>query len=919
MAKNTSVKHNEFVERTNKMVSALTLDEKLKLLTTHHNAVERLGISEFYIGSEVARGYVGRSEDVVSTVFPQPVGLASTFDKGLMHKLGEIAAEEARAYYNKDKKGGLALWGPTVDMVRDPRWGRCEEAYGEDVCLAGEMTAAYTLGMAGDDDTYMKTIPTLKHFCANNNEADRGTSNSYLPLRLKHEYYYAAFMNAVKYGGARSLMAAYNDINGIPAICNPELKTVVKDKWGLWFVVSDGGDFVQTVLHHKFCSEHSEAFALSLKAGCDTMTDEEAAVQAAARKALADGLITEKDIDNSLFNTLYARHCLGHFDENCPYNSISMDSVDNDNFKRINRRAAMEQVVLLKNNGMLPIKNKPSKIAAVGALADENLMDWYTGYSSGDIPVKQGLADEFKDSEIVYDSLWDYVSIKAANGKYLSAKENGDVVADADSVTEAELFELQDWGEGWKNLFSVKYKRYVRFSDGSLKLHNRRIYDWFTRETFFIKEYSGKYLIEEYLHTERLSCGEDGSIASVKTKAVKDGNLFEIEVRESGRSRAEKIAAECDLVVYCTGNYPVQSAKECYDRTTLEMNVQKGMAEYLYEKNGNTVMVIVSSYPYAVNSENEKLPAIIYTSHAGAYLGTAVAETLSGKNNPAARLPLTWYKSAEDLPDIMNYDIETAGTTYMYFGGTPLYHFGYGLSYSEFAYSGLSLKQSSDGIIVSVNVKNTSDTDGDEVVQIYFTVKNSAVTRPKKKLCGFERVHLKAGEENSVEIAIPRHILQIYDVRSGEMLTERGTYTFYAAKSSADIQLEGEIEIDGGSLSGRNGKFSADSFDSAEGVIIAYSGKLGKHSIKSTGWSASASYGGVDLNGKTTLEIWAQSMIKKEKITLDAGDKKIQLEVNVNDSMDDFTMYTADITGATGNEVAVSFPENVSILDIGVR
>ncbi|MBO5019971.1 MAG: glycoside hydrolase family 3 protein, partial [Clostridia bacterium] len=197
----------EFYERAKELIGKLTLEEKLMLLTTHHNAVERLSVPEFYIGTEVARGYVGRSKDKISTVLPQPEGLAATFDRELMQTLGEIAGNEARAYYNEEKRGGLCLWGPTVDMVRDPRWGRTEEAYGEDVFLAGELTAKYTKGMAGDNGTFYKTIPTLKHFCANNNEEGRGNCNAYLPLRLKYEYYYAAFENAIRYGGARSIMA----------------------------------------------------------------------------------------------------------------------------------------------------------------------------------------------------------------------------------------------------------------------------------------------------------------------------------------------------------------------------------------------------------------------------------------------------------------------------------------------------------------------------------------------------------------------------------------------------------------------------------------------------------------------------------------------------------------------------------------
>lgn len=509
---------DEYVKRAKELISQMTTEEKLRMLTTHHAECERLGLSEYYIGTEVARGFVGRTPDKISTVFPQPVGLSGTFDKELMSRLGEIAANEARAYYNEERKGGVSLWGPTVDMARDPRWGRNEEAYGEDPCLTGEMSAAYTKAMEGDNGRFVKTIPTLKHFCANNNEEERGSCNAYLPLRLKYEYYYAAFERAIRYGGARSIMTAYNEINGCPAILNPDLKTILKDKWGLWYVVSDGGDFSQTVLFHRFFDTHSESLARSIKAGSDSMTDDDELVFEAAKAALDKGEITEAELDASILNTLFSRFALGQFDE-CEYNSIDKSVIDCDEYKAVDLRAALEQMVLLKNDGILPVKNSPHRIAVLGPIADENLMDWYTGYSSGDISVKQGMEEAFSDSEIIHDSLWDIVAVKAPNGKYFSVKEDGTVRADADSMTDSELFELQDWGENWNNLFSVKYKKYVRlFDDDSLKLHNRMVYDWFTRETFNFFKYGEKLLIEEFLHHRRLVCDSEGSLTVKKVR-----------------------------------------------------------------------------------------------------------------------------------------------------------------------------------------------------------------------------------------------------------------------------------------------------------------------------------------------------------------------------------------------------------------
>ena len=221
-------------ERVADLLRRLTLEEKIYMLSTHQMPVERLGIGEWYIGQEIARGYVGREPETVSTVFPQPIGVASTFDPALMLQLGEIAGEEARYYQRKDPKSHLMVWGPTVDPERDPRWGRTEEGYGEDPFLIGEMTTAYTQGLAGEDPVYRRTIPTLKHFCANNNEKNRGSSSSNITPRTLHEYYYRAFEASIVRGGADSMMTAYNELAGVPACMNPDLQHVA-ERFGIPF------------------------------------------------------------------------------------------------------------------------------------------------------------------------------------------------------------------------------------------------------------------------------------------------------------------------------------------------------------------------------------------------------------------------------------------------------------------------------------------------------------------------------------------------------------------------------------------------------------------------------------------------------------------------------------------------------------
>ena len=920
-------KHDPLRAKAAELVAKLTPDEKFNFLTAHHKPVERLGLSEFRIGTEIARGYVGRSKDNYSTVFPQPIGLAGTFDKSLMYELGNLAGDECRAYYNTGSKGDLCLFGPTVDMERDPRWGRTEEAYGEDVCLAGEMTAAYTRGLAGDDPTYVKTIPAMKHFCANNNEHERGSCNAFLPPRLKYEYYYAAFRGAIEFGGAKCTMAAYNEINHLPAILNPELQTVLKDKWGLWFTVSDGGDLSQTLTLHDFFDRHSDALAESIKAGGDVMLDNEDLTENAAREAIAAGLMTEADVDKAVENVLYARLKLGHLSDDCPYDKIGTDIIDCPEHDKLNLRAAREQIVLLENNGLLPVKSNPEKIAVVGALADENLMDWYTGHFRNAVSPVEGIRREFPDSNVVLDSLWDIVAIEADNGKYLSVHEDGTVWADADEIGENELFEMQIWDEHiedfgrrrncrWTNFFSVKYKRVLRYdSNNSLHLNDRTIYDWFTLESFdYVNDSATGYeYLKDLMNSGRMTADSSGKI-TFDTKM--NGQNMHIHICDSAAKRAEKLRDESDLIVYCTGNCPVQVAKECFDRETLTLTIQQECRSILSDAENKLVTVLISSYPYAITNEKN----LIYTTHAGAHLGTAVAETISGRNIPSGRLAMTWYRSELDLPDIMEYDIERGCTTYMYFKGKPLYPFGYGLSYARFKY--IDMKLSCDTLPEAIiHVKNTSDTDSDEVVQLYFTVTDSKLKRPDKKLCAFTRVHIKAGEIAEVKLSVPKHILEIYDTHSNTMLLEKGIYRFMAGGCSDTLPLTEEIFVNGEEIPLRGLKFSADSFDGFEKIETVWSKRLHRHYIRADGWGGTVSYGDCPLSNKKYMILTAAACMGSGKLTIDFADKRAEVQLSPADGYDDFRDYKIELPDGLPERsyIAVTMSGDVTLLDIELK
>ena len=894
-----------FEERVKDLLSRLTIEEKANMLSSHMKAVPRLGIGEWYVGTEVARGYVGRTDEEISTVFPQPIGLASTFDMDLMYCLGEIAGNEARYYYQKKGNGGLMLWGPTVDMERDPRWGRTEEAYGEDPHLAGRMTYAYTVGLAGTDKKYMKTIPTLKHFCADNNEKDRGTCSANVDPRTLHEYYYKAFEFPITHGKARSVMAAYNELSGVPAVMNPDLQNVLKDEWGLDFVVTDGGDFSQNHLAHKNVKTHAEALALCLKNGADSMTDPEDMVYAAAMDALDRKLITEADIDKAVGNVLLGRFKLGEFDDEHPYKNMEVE-VDSEKSREINREAAKEQMCLLRNNGILPIRRyKAKKIAVIGPLADENYCDWYTGRASYAISIKDGMENEYGAENILFDNGYDIVSVRSCkNGKYLSVDSDGDVRAVSDSAGTAESFEMHDWDFGSINFKSVANGLYLT-EDGTYKAKSRTPYEWFIREWFKPTIHDGKYSFRSWHDCAMdIYVNDEDRLAVKRASSLTADKQFEIETLSKGAERAAKLAAEADIVILCVGNHPMQVARECFDRPDIVLPAhQRELINAVRMANPDTVLMIVSSYPYALGGEEKSLPAIMYTTHAGPELGYAVAEALSGKSNPAARCPMTWYSSVHELPDIKDYDIISNDMTYMYYKGKPLFPFGHGLSYSDFVYSGFSVKQYEDKIHAELIVENVSWIDGEEVIQFYFRVNNSRVKRPLKQLCAFHRQNIKGHEKLKMGFTIVPYDLAFYDVTREKYCIESGSYTFMAGASSEDIRCEMTIDIVGEEIPPRDmSKITkAKNYDGKDNVTLDFSYDKNDHYAVSGDWGGSLVYNDADMKDYTKAEILCAAPVGGKKLEIYAGEKLIgSADIAPSPKKDGYSLYTIPLEKVSG-------------------
>ena len=906
-----------FDERVKDLLSRLTIKEKAGLMSNHMAAVPRLDIGEWYVGAEVARGYVSRNPEEPTTVFPQPIGLSGTFDTELMEKAGLAAGKEARVLNKRHPSGHLMLWGPTVDLCRNPLWGRNEEGYGEDPFLTGEMSAAYTKGLADRQGEYMQSIPTLKHFCANNTENERGTASSDIEPRTLNEYYYAAFERPITCGGAYSVMAAYNELSGVPAVINPDIQKVLKDKWGLGFVVTDGGDFSQNVTFHGYSTSHAETIALAIKNGTDVMTDCEDVVQAAVFEAVKSGLVSEKDIDKALYNTMLARFRLGEFDEKHPFSDIDESVLDCDEHKKLNHRAALEQAVLLKNNSILPLDTNKS-VAVIGLNGNCNLMDWYTGYSSYNTTILDGISGKFAGA--MYDNGCDRVVIKSElTGKYLGVSDDDTVSAIYEKDDPRALFEKAEYGHDETTYRALYNNRYI--TENTCKCDSESTYRWYSQEIMKPQKHGDKVLYRTYFG-KALGVDEKGKLTLVKQFGLSDDKMFSEEIVSDGIRRAAELAEKADYAIVCIGNDPMIVAREMYDRKTLSLPAHdSALAKAVYSTNNKCVMAVVSSYPFSICEEQEYMPAIIYTTHAGPELGNAFAKVISGEYSPAGRLAQTWYKSEYELAPIESYDIIENDMTYLYYKGKPLYPFGYGLSYARFEYSDLEVTGYDDSINISFDVRNVSDIDGDEVVQVYFRAEDPSVKRPLKQLTAFARVHIGCGQTQHIEFDISKSELRFYDVSRERFTIEQGRYTFMAGASSDDIRLTKTIEVSGEKIPPRElcKGILAKNYDGKYNTKMKYSKKLEQHYMLGGGLI----YNNCVLGDADSIEIVCGSRVNTGKITVRYGRKTLcEAEVKPTVDVTEFDTVTAQfdkdvLAGIDREKPAVfelSMPEQIYIL-----
>ena len=799
--------------RVQDLISRMTLEEKAAQLGHTAPAIPRLGVPAYNWWNE---GLHGVARAGYATVFPQAIGLAATFDEDLMRQIAEVISTEFRAKYyanlhpdgSSDWYRGLTAWSPNINIFRDPRWGRGQETYGEDPYLTARMGVAFVKGLQGDDPKYLKVVATPKHFAVHSGpEFTRHTDDIHVTPHDLQDTYLPAFRATVVEGRAESVMCAYNAVNGVPACANSTLMDeYLRRKWGFQgYVVSDCGAVADIFIAHGYSPNAQEGVTAAFKAGMDLicgdyrreMTTEPDAIVAAVRAKL----LPEAVIDQALHRLFTARFRLGMFDppELVPYSKITPADYDTPGNRDFARRVAEKSIVLLKNDGLLPLKQAPRTIAVIGPNADNihALVGNYHGTPSRPVTVLEGIRQRFPQSRVLY-----------AAGTGLIGPATSPIPAemlcvDASCTTrglKAEYFSNPTlsgspartktdssidfmWGEAAATPelpvdYSVRWSGYLMAPESGDYLIG------FTGEDGYRVWLDGKLVAEDWTNHEPATTQtgtvrlEGGRAYPLRIEFFQRGKVGEARLiwnRPSQRGQdAVEAARKADLVVMVAGLSPRIEGEEMKidadgfshgDRTKIDLPApQQELLERVHAVGKPVVLVILSGSAVAVNWADEHIPAIIQAWYPGGQGGAAVAGLLAGDFSPAGRLPVTFYRSVEQLPPFQDYSM--SNRTYRYFRGEVLYPFGYGLSYTRFAYDNVRTSRPSissrDSITLSVDVSNIGPMSGDEVVQLYLTHADMEGA-PIRSLKGFRRIHLDRGQKQTVEFTLRDRDLSVVD------------------------------------------------------------------------------------------------------------------------------------------------------------
>ncbi|MET7701015.1 glycoside hydrolase family 3 C-terminal domain-containing protein [Streptomyces sp. NPDC005485] len=847
-------------QRVDDLLGRLTLDEKISLLHQMEPAIPRLGIQAFRTGTEALHGvaWLGKT-----TVFPQAVGLASTWDPKLMEQVGSAVGDEARGFQQERPAGwGLNLWAPVANLLRDPRWGRNEEGYSEDPYLTGSISTAYGAGLTGGDPNHLKTAPTIKHYLANNNEVHRATTSSDLRPRVQHEYDEAAFKPAIEADAVTGVMASYNLVNGRPNTVNSDLNDVVRG-WTDKDLLNVTDAFAPNNLlpgTQNYYDTLPEADAAALKAGIDSYTTDDAnpaPTTAAIKSALDKGLLKESDVDTAVSHILAVRVRLGEFDPGGgKYGSIDASVINSPAHQKLARKAATEAAVLLKNDKALPLKTSAKNVAVVGPLADTLYTDWYSGTLPYAVTPKAGIAAKLGTSVASSEAV-DRIALKnTATGKYVTAGtgDSGATLKETAATDTTAQFDTFDWGAGIVTLRSAANGKYVGYNWSNFVNDQAQPNGWFVQQQFKLeRQDDGTYLLRyagyetgESWWSNPVYLGPTGADGTLGLVAKEQAAHYTKDVVRSGLDDAVAAVKGKDTAVVVVGSMPSINGREDHDRTDMGLaGSQEALVKAVKAANPHTVVVVENSYPTTLGALQKEVPALLWTTHAGQETGNALADLLYGDANPSGHLTQTWYESQDDLPSILDYDIIKSDRTYQYFKGRALYPFGYGLSYTSFRYG--SLKRVTGGYEVAVT--NTGKRSGDEIVQLYTHQRVSRDKQPLKQLKAFQRVSLKPGETRTVKLKLGTKDLAHWDVTRSKWVVESGTYDIAVGASSTDVRSRTSLKVDGERIPARDlAKVTrAENFDDYSGVRLVDESKVRGTAVGSASDGAWLKFSGAQL------------------------------------------------------------------------
>jgi beta-glucosidase len=824
-------------ERAKDLIGRLTLEEKANLMCDISEAIPRLGIKRFFWWSEALHGLA--NNDSV-TVFPQPIGMAASFDDELVYKIFNAVSDEVRAKYNQvQSRGmenrrflGLSVWTPNINIFRDPRWGRGQETYGEDPYLMSRMGSSVVKGLQGPTDVrYRKLLACAKHFAVHSGpEPERHTMNlTDVDPRDLRETYLPAFKTLVQNAGVREVMCAYQSLDDEPCCGNTRLlERILREEWGFkYLVVSDCGAISDFYTNHKVSSDAVHAAAKGVLAGTDVECG--SSVYKQIPDAVKRGLLCEEDLDKSLMRVLEGRFDLGEMDDNSlvPWAKIPMSVVNSDEHKKLALDMARETMTLLQNkNNILPLSKSVNRIAVIGPNADDARMMWgnYNGRPFSTITILDGIKTKLPANNIIYDMACDLVEDKiiesfikecSIDGKagikatYWNNRElNGDPVTTVQITEPMQLttdgqhefapgVNLQDFSGRYETVFKSKESGEVVF-----KIEPRGRFELLVNgDTLFKPRRWGSRTNRIVLNVEKdKEYKIEANFRQIGRWPASLNLNFGKEVPVKFDALIKKLK-DVDVVIFAGGissqlegeQMPVElPGFKGGDRTDIELPaIQRQCLKELKKAGKKIIYVNCSGSAIGLVPETESCDAILQAWYGGESGGQAVADVIFGDYNPSGKLPVTFYKNISQVPAFEDYSMK--GRTYR-FMSDPLYPFGYGLSYTTFslgkAQASKSELKANESVELTIPVSNTGKRDGTETVQVYVHKVNDT-DGPIKTLKGFQRVELAAGNSGKAIISLTYKSFEFFDRESGKMAVTAGEYeVFYGNSSDAkDLKI----------------------------------------------------------------------------------------------------------------------------------